>query len=324
MATLRQLYELLEEDVGQMLATYTARIERHDEVRLDRVQRTATFFKEGARLWQAHAEPLGRLNPAFGQFRWWWHGHARPPSGRPSRLDAIMIDGLRFRVAELTTDPVTIADGEEATMLATVAARLAGAEGMVRVDDAHGALFVALFESPGVAVHSALFPSWTTLPAQRLPDLGDVTAPSDGNQRYSIPPAHVIVTTSGVSVPTSPLRSPAPLPNAPVGEPRREVLAPLLQTVFSIASTAMPGGVTEVLLVVIVDVLESGARYFVQAVALTPESQLVSLDTSIELAQETERMLEADTASGNGRWSKLVARMRRTARGASVEVEVKA
>ncbi len=323
MATLRQLYELLEEDVVAMLAGYSERIAGHDDVRLDRVQRTATFLKAGAVLWQAHAEPLGRLNPAFGQFRWWWHGHIRPPSGRPSRLDVIVADGLRFRVDELTTDPVAIANGEEAHMLSTVAARLAGAIGIVRVDDQHGALFIALFDTPGVAVSSALFPSWSALPAQRIPELGEAASTSEASRRYSIPPGKVIVETSGVRVPTFPLRGPAPLSNAPVGEPRREVLAPLLQTAFGIASGAMPNGLTEVLLVVIVDVLESGARYLVQMVALTPQLQLVSLDSSLELAKATEQMLEADVASGNGRWSKLVARMRRTERGAQVEVEVK-
>jgi hypothetical protein len=311
---------MLEEDIEQMLAGYAARIEGHDDVKLAGAERTATFYKDGAVLWRAYAEPLGRFNPAFGVFRWWWHGRA---ARTPSRLDVIVADGARFHVPELTTEQVSVARGDDAHMLCAVAAHLAGAKGLVSVEDAHGALFVALFDSPGTGGSMSLFPPPSVVPAApRVPDF-EAPPPSDGSRRYSIS-APLILATSPIRVPSFPIRSAAPSPNAPVTEPTRDVLAPLLQTAFAIASGAMPDGVVEVMLIIIVDVMRDEARYIVQLVALTPTMQLVSLDSSMELAEATERMLEADGASGNGRWSKLAVRMRRTERGAQVEVDVKA
>lgn len=336
MERLRQLYALLENDVERMLTAYAGRIAGHDDVRLDAATRTATFLKNGAVLWRAFAEPLGRLNPAFKAFRWWWYGR-EPPTSPNTRRDTIVIEGQRFGIAPLTTAQVPVASDDEAQLLCTVAARLAGAEGMVRMDDAHGALFVALFETPGVATPS-LFPPPTSfspfpsMQAVRVPEIVD-TSPgaadvlegppkSDGPRRYTIP-APIIASTSGVRMPTFVVRSPSPSSNAPVSEPARDVLAPLLEAAFGAAVASMPDGFIELVLVVLVDVMHNETRAFVQLVALARSSQIVSLDVGVELANAAEAMIAADAASGNGRWSKLVARMRRNAHGATVEVEVK-
>jgi hypothetical protein len=83
----------------------------------------------------------------------------------------------------------------------------------------------------------------------------------------------------------------------------------------------------QALLVVVVEVQEhetgTRGRFFVHVVATDPKADLVSLDTTDELVAAAQTVIAADAQSGNGRWRKLLVRLRRTARGASIEVDVR-
>ena len=59
-------------------------------------------------------------------------------------------------------------------------------------------------------------------------------------------------------------------------------------------------------------------------VASDAQGDLVSLEVTRELFETAGKMIGDDAREGNGRWKRLTARLRATAKGASVDVEVKA
>lgn len=122
------------------------------------------------------------------------------------------------------------------------------------------------------------------------------------------------------AMPTSSPSSSAP---TPVREPSRAIFFPVAQLALGSVAAAMPQGFHQALLSITLDLAEAKSRFFVQLVASDARGELVSLDPSRELLDATGKMIGDDARDGNGRWRRLVARLRATARGASVDVEVK-
>src|SRR5450755_3399548 len=102
----RRLATLLEPEVERMAAKQAAHIGDFDDAQFDAAQEVATFWRGDSPTWRCHAEPIGRLNPDYGLFRWWWHG--RGTSARKSRLDPIIKEGAGYQIGELTTDLVEV------------------------------------------------------------------------------------------------------------------------------------------------------------------------------------------------------------------------
>ncbi|MBI2388257.1 MAG: hypothetical protein HYV09_01460 [Deltaproteobacteria bacterium] len=126
------------------------------------------------------------------------------------------------------------------------------------------------------------------------------------------------------AIPKAP-RAPTPPPpqvNLPIREPAREIFMPVAQTALADIATTVPQ-FAQALVVVRVEAVQPGKhRFFVQLVALDGGGDLISLDPSRALLDAATKMISDDARDGNGRWHKLAARLRPTARGASVDVEV--
>ena len=215
-----------------------------------------------------HAEPIGRLNPDFGLLRWWWHGRS-----------------------------VEVANEGEAHLLAKVAAQIARADGVLRIEDDYGVSFIALFEGT---------PAPRTL---RKPAPKQALAPQSVGGEVSLDDADV---------------EPLSIEPEPASSERGPSI--LVQEALAVTTRATNGEFAQALLSVVVEVDEGAAvqgRFFVDVVALDPKGELVSVDATRALIDAAAHTIAADAQSGNGRWRKLLVRLRRTVRGASVEVDVR-
>lgn len=348
----RRLAVLLEPEVARMAAKQAAHIGHFDDAQFDAAQEIATFWRGEDATWRCHAEPIGRLNPDFGLFRWWWHG--RSAAARKSRLDPVIKEGDGYQIGELVTDHVEVASEDEAHLLAKVAAQIARADGVLRIEDEYGISFIALFEgTPAPQTLRKLAPKQELAPQSVG---GEVSLGDDDLQPISIEPEPASVRSIddprfSVPVPTAaaiasavPLTAPnlthtiPPTPLAfqiagarattppPVRIPTREVVASLVQEALAVTTRATNGEFAQALLSVVVEVDEGAAvkgRFFVDVVALDPKGELVSVDATHTLIEAAAHTIAADAQSGNGRWRKLLVRLRRTPRGASVEVDVR-
>ncbi len=348
----RRLAILLEPEVERMAARQAAHIGHFDDAQFDAAQEIATFWRGEDASWRCHAEPIGRLNPDFGLFRWWWHG--RSAAARKSRLDPVIKEGDGYQIGELVTDHVEVANEDEAHLLAKVAAQIARAEGVLRIEDEYGISFIALFEgTPApktlrkVAPKQELAPQSVggevsidddAEPISIEPEPDSVKSIND--PRFSVPIPSAAALANAVAhtapslthtIPPTPLafqiqslRDPTP---PPVRIPSRDVVAPLVQEALTVTTRSTSGEFTQALLTVVVEVDQGAAvkgRFFVDVVAIDPKGELVSVDATRELIDAAARTIAADAQSGNGRWRKLLVRLRRTVRGASVEVDVRA
>ncbi|MEO7097192.1 MAG: DUF6882 domain-containing protein [Polyangiales bacterium] len=120
-------------------------------------------------------------------------------------------------------------------------------------------------------------------------------------------------------------RGSIPTPAPPeVRQPSRATFFPLAQLALGHVAAVLPGGFRQALLVITIDVQASKGRFFVQLVASDARGDLLSLEPSRDLLDATARFIGEDAREGNSRWRRLVARLTATAKGASVDVEVKA
>jgi len=167
--------------------------------------------------------------------------------------------------------------------------------------------------------------AWSVPPPARLPS-GERAAIGG----RTIPPLDISPAETFDFIPPAP-RAPAPVPqtppaqlavNLPVRDPAREIFMPVAQTALADVAASTPG-FQQALVVVRVEIATNGKhRFFVQLVASDAEGDLVSLDPSRTLLDAVTKMIADDARDGNGRWSKLAARLRPTARGASVDLDV--
>lgn len=139
----------------------------------------------------------------------------------------------------------------------------------------------------------------------------EVTAVDD----FDIPPAP--------RAPQLQVHTPPPPPplDLPIREPAREIFMPVAQTALGDLAVKVPG-FGQAVVVVRVDTANGKGRFFVQLVAIDAHGDLLALDPSRALLDAAARMIADDARDGNGRWHKLSARLRPTARGAAVDLDV--
>ena len=297
----QRLAAVFEPEIAKMASRPQQRLGRYDDAHFDGSIEVLSFWRDGALLAQGKAALLGVYNPQFGLFRWWFHGRGARVAGK-TRLDKALAEASEYAIPELAVDHIEGASEADVLALARVMAHVARAEGVVRIADEYGVSFVALFEG----TLDVRAPPAAPAPARNYSVAAPAAAP-EINAALSR-----VRTISGAQVPAV----------APVRDPSREVLAPLVQAGLGLAAAQMPRGFAQALLIVVVEMREAKARFFVQLVGLDASNELVSIDTTRELQDTAAKMIAEDARSGNGRWGKMVVRLRRTERGASVEVTV--
>jgi len=299
------LATLLEPEVERMVARQSAAIPRYDETHFDGAQEIATFYENGAVVWRARAEPIGRYSGEFGLFRWWWHGQAS--HARRARLDRARTEASRYDIQEFTVDHVYVSSDTEAMLVARVAAQLAQAHGVMEKTDEFGTSFVALFVRKNDVSQ-----------AQRTSVQAIAPPPSArASSRPSIPPPITSLSMPPVSPPSS-----LPPPAREIRPPDQTAVLPLATLAFAIGAHTLGEDLMQVLLIVVVDVTDARGRFFTALTACDLRGDMHSLDATRELTQSAAAFIAEDLRGGNGRWRKLVVRVTKTPRGGAVEASV--
>jgi hypothetical protein len=289
-AAFRRLLALHEHDVARMRARFGARVGGYDAVQHSPSERLVTFGLGSRTLWTARAEPLARFMGDMGLLRWWWHGTL---GSARSRLDQIVAEGQRYEVEELTKDSVQTESIEAADTLCALAAHLAGADGLLRLDDGEDSSFFVLYDATG---------SHITIPA---PPISAASLTPAAHLSRSLPPPEV-----------------APAASSAPAEPPRELVSPVAVETMSVVQASLPGGFRQALLTVMIDARGEKARLFVHLTAADPSGDLQSLDPSQSLFDAVVAMVSEQRRRGGADLHKLVLRVRPTDRGASVDVTV--
>jgi hypothetical protein len=289
-APFQRLLALHEHDVARMRGRFGARVSGYDAVQHSPTERLVTFSQGARKLWTARAEPVARFLGDVGLLRWWWHG--KLGSAR-SRLDQIVAEGQRYGVEELTRDSIQTESIETSDTMCALAAHLAGADGMLRLDDGHDSSFFVLYDATG---------SHITIPAPPI-SAGSLTPAAHPSR--SLPPPEIV-----------PLASPVPL------EPPRELVSPVAVQTMSVVQASLPGGFRQAMLTVMIDARGEKARLFVHLCATDANGDLQSLDASQPLFDAVVTMVSEQRRRGGADLHKLVLRVRPTDRGASIDVAV--
>jgi serine/threonine protein kinase len=109
---------------------------------------------------------------------------------------------------------------------------------------------------------------------------------------------------------SSPARGPRP--------PKRDLLQPFVDAILAELSVAVPLGFRKAVVTVTVDVSAEKARYSLHVVALDESAELWSLEASGDAMRAAGALIASDAADGNTRWRRLVLRLQRGRRDASV------
>jgi hypothetical protein len=173
--------------------------------------------------------------------------------------------------------------------MCALAAHLAHADGIMQVQAGDAWDFYALYDAAGARI---------TIPA---PAMRSPVPPADRAVHSIAPPVDV----AGVPV-----------------EPSRELLAPVAREAIALVVAAVPEGFRQALLTVSVDVQGGKARFFVNLVASDAAGELTAVEPSQKLFEAVATMIGEQRRQGGSAWRRLVARLRATERGASIEVEV--
>lgn len=348
---LRRIALLAEPDVQRTLEREAARIAGHDGARYDERSATMVFTRGGTAIWQPRAERIGDWVPDLGMFYWWWHGVKFGEQPR-SKLDVVYREGENYGLTELTSDSIGVEAGEDAELLAHLSLQLLRADGLYRVRHGDRVSYFALFGAPASEAPRGgdSRPAWLTSDPHEQPThernsfrpaatAWSVAPPPMAPPREraalgvkTVPPLDVspddgfahVPDTRGPAIPPAPrpMTPPPPQVSVPVRDPAREIFMPVAQIALNDVALTTPG-FGQALLVVRVEMGAGGKhRFFVQLVAKDAEGDLVSLDPSRTLLEAVTKMIADDARDGNGRWSKLAARLRPTARGASVDLHV--
>jgi hypothetical protein len=229
---------------------------------------------------------------------------------KKGRLDTVLDEAKKHQIRELASDHAQVTTEADAKSLAHLVAQLARAEGVLRIEsEEFGVEFVAMFDAQDAgAARGSISPREAAAQYTLHPVPVDAKPLATAKSR--------VTTVQGAQTPvlTVPL---------PVREPTREVIAPLVKSSLE-ALARLPNDFAQALLTVVVEMKENKLRFTVQVVAVDTTQELVAIDTTRELQEAAAQMISDDVRSGNGRWGKLVIKLRRTARGASVEASVHA
>lgn len=355
----RRLARLVEPDVQRMVDRHAQRVAGYDNARFDDRTGIVSYQHQGALIWQPRAEKIGEWSDDLALFRWYWYG-VRWGEGPQRRLDIVHREGESYGLVELVTDTVQVDSDAEAVAIAELAAQLARADGVLRVKQANRVLFFALFDGKpsdapraegGRSTPPSQRPDWMTNDPHEQPTRDPrhfTPAPIGSAKTFSVkpPPRHdsSVSMRPGGSRTLAPARpvevsaddgfdaipaAPPPLPRIPmpgaprlpVREPARDIFMPVAQVALGEVASSLPG-FGQAILVLRVESSQGKGRFFVQLVALDSEGDLIALDPSRGLLDAAAKMIADDAREGNGRWSKLAARLRPTERGAKVDIDV--
>lgn len=351
----RRFALLMESEIARMLERHEAQVRGADEVRPDQTHGLVTYLRQGNVLWQARVERIGDYSTDLGFFKWWFHGFS--PELDRVRLGVAFREGERWQMHELTKEQLVV-DYDEAELVCRVAAQLARADGILRVPAQGHVQWFALYDArdggstrpPGelrdtLANRPSERPAWMvdglemgetshragfrpavvgathSVPPPAVSRTGPLGRPTVGVRSLAPPPGLSlgleVSPDDGLGIPPP---APAPRPTAalPVREIRRELFLPVAQAALAEVVQQM-SGFRQALLVVRIDLEQAKGRFVVQLVGLDGAGDLHSLDASRPLVDGVAKLIADDSRDGNGRWKKLVVRMRQTERGASVE-----
>ena len=185
-AAFKRLMTLHEVDVGRMRERFSTRVAGYDAVQHSPAEKLVSFRRGADVLWTARAEPLARFVIDTGLLRWWWHG--KLAAGR-SRLDGIVAEGQTYGVDELTRDSIQTESLETSDVVCALAAHLANAEGLLRLQEGDDWSFMALYDAGGARMSIAAPPLASTIP------------PAADRYSQSLPPPDVAPVSPTVSRP---------------------------------------------------------------------------------------------------------------------------
>jgi hypothetical protein len=315
-AKYRGFAQMVEADVERLRQRFRARVDEADSIGFDEMRRLATYRRGGLVLFSGETELLARYSPGFGSFHWGW---AERPTC-PRRLVPIQREGVAQSIEQLSAKALSLDGENEARAVALVAAHLARADGVLELEKDAELYYFALFEVRA------------TTPLTQLP-LG-----------FEIPPPPEVV---HAKYPSATLRSTAPVANTPAVSllpppepsvtattldiapaefkpPTEAEFAAVLRAAVREVQAALPEGFARALVLVTVEVSAGKGRFFVHLVASDMRGELHAVEPSRELVDATGAFVLADAQRGNGRWRRMVASIRRTARGANVEFDLRA
>jgi hypothetical protein len=191
--------------------------------------------------------------------------------------------------------------------------------------------------APPSATHAPALRRTGSPPMRSLPPVAPIEVSDDPDDFDAVadrlfPPSHRPSTAPVPDLKTAPPppggtpmeRGSIPTPAPPeVRQPSRATFFPLAQIALAHVNAALGGAFHQALLVITIDVQATKGRFFVQLVASDRRGDLSSLEPTRDLLDATARFIGEDSREGNARWRRLVARLTATAKGASVDVEVK-
>jgi len=331
---MRRIARALAPELDHMMEQLKTRIAGYDDVVFDKVAQSAIYSKEGRAIWRARFEIIGRYSRDLGLFRWWWVG--RPPTASEARMDTAYGEAQRLELQALLDKQVVVESEEDALHLARLAAHLAGADGVINMEEeregddlkvAYYALFDSWHGSQKRPSFSSAFAVSKTMPppasipaAPRVPQISRPPTP------MAIPletPISRRPTAAAASPPPSAHSPPAahgPPPSLTPGalrEPARALIDALVPSLSQ--ALANYTGFRQALLVVSVDTQGEKARFFTQIVLQNERGDLEAIETTRAVLDAVAALIAEDARSGNARWRRLSIRFWRDQNMPAVE-----
>jgi hypothetical protein len=224
---------------------------------------------------------------------------------------------VRAATPEFSKMQLPVISEADAALLSDMVAYFRRAAGVLRRHEGPYVSFYALhpFDDSQASASGAMGQlEWTvpppaveSLPPQRIiTPTEPIRRSNAGRDHRSEPPEPVLRRVP--SPPPPPLSAGAE--GRSIRQPDRELVTPLAQIAVKAVDRALPGGFGQVLMTLVVDNHEGKTGVAMTIVASDRRGDLVSVDNPSGLFELVESLLRADALSGNGRWSKLILRVR--------------
>jgi hypothetical protein len=304
----RRVAIALQPELQQMMAAMQARIAGHDDFVFDKLAQSVLYTREGTVLWRARAELIGRFSQDLGLFRWWWVGKTTVGE---CKMDTAYGEAQRMELKAMMDKQVVVDGLEDARHLVGLAAHLAGADGIIEMDEAREGddlklAFYGLFDTWKGTTRTKSQTPFAVSRTMPPPEVRARTGSSPGISQ--IPPAPRV---PSVSVPTP------SVPMQPVGirEPAPTLLEGLVPSLWLALQAAGQMAFRQALLVISVDTTGEKARFFTQIVVQNDRGDLEAVDTTRPVLDAVAALIGEDARSGNGRWRRLAVRFWRNEKG---------
>lgn len=295
----RRVAVALQPELEKMMAQMQAHIAGYDDFVFDRHAQSVHYMRAGTVLWRARAELIGRYSQDLGLFRWWWVG--RTTVGE-CKMDTAYGEAQRMELKAMMDKQVVVDGIEDARHLAGLAAHLAGADGIVEIDEAREGddLKLAFY---------ALFDTWKGTPRTKS------SVPFAVSR--TLPPPAVIPGAPRAPAVSIPTPSAPIVPSGPIGirDPAPTLLEGLAPSLWLALQSAGQDAFRQALLVISVDTHGEKARFFTQIVVQTERGELEPIDTSRAVLDAVANLISEDVRSGNGRWRRLAVHFWRNEKG---------